>query len=193
MKYLNLITSLNPQNRGLSQSCETHAIVKERFKDTKVKIKNSGKRFLGSVIGAFTLKKHYVDEIVSQYIFEIEVLSQIAKVEPQAGYCCLTTGFKHKVTHLMRTTPKINKELKRLDDAINNKFTPSFTVNKLCRNNEFQNSSLLAKEHVSLITRQERTCGIRKETINNIKKKIRRDRQEYNQQKLMDIESRLSS
>ena len=130
---------------------------------------------------------------MSQYIFEIEVLSQIAKVEPQAGYCCLTTGFKHKVAHLMRTTPKINEELKRLDDAINNKFTPSFTVNKLCRNNEFQNSSLLAKEHVSSITRQERTCGIQKETINNIKKKIRRDRQEYNQQKPVDIESRLSS
>ena len=93
----------------------------------------------------------------------------------------------------MRTTPKINEELKRLDDAINNKFTPSFTVNNLCRNNEFQNSSLLAKEHVSLITRQERTCEIQKETINKIKKKIRWDRQEYNQQKLMDIESRLSS
>ena len=57
MEYLNLITSLNPQNRGLSQSCETHAIVKERFKDTKVKIKNSGKRFLGSVIGAIYIQE----------------------------------------------------------------------------------------------------------------------------------------
>ena len=41
-------------------------IEKEMLKDTKLKITNSGKRFLGSVIGTFTFKKQYVDEIVSQ-------------------------------------------------------------------------------------------------------------------------------
>ena len=60
-------------------------------------------------------------------------------------------------------------------------------------NIEFQNSSLLTKEHVSLIARQERTYGNQKETVNNIKMKIKRDRQEYNQQKLIDIKSRLTS
>ena len=124
---------------------------------------------------------------MSQWISEIEILSQISKVEPQAAHRCFTTGFKHKVTYLMRTTPNINKELRRLDDASNNKLIPSFTENKLCRNNErlllslptklggmgipvfseitnieFQNSSLLTKEHVSLIARQETTYGIKK-------------------------------
>ena len=61
---------------------ETHSIGKELFKDTNVKITNSGKRFLGSAIGTFTFKKQDADEIVSQWISEIEVLSQIAKVEP---------------------------------------------------------------------------------------------------------------
>ena len=37
------------------------------------------------------------------------------------------------------------------------------------------------------------TYGIQKETINNIKKKIKRDRQEYNKQTLIDIKSRLTS
>ena len=60
-------------------------------------------------------------------------------------------------------------------------------------NIEFQNSSLLTKEHVSLIARQERTYGNQRETVNNIKKKIKWDRQEYNQQKLIDIKSRLTS
>ena len=58
---------------------------------------------------------------MSQWISEIEVLSQIDKVEPQAAYsayCCFATGFKHKVIYLMRTTPNINEELRRLDDAI---------------------------------------------------------------------------
>ena len=73
---------------------------------------------------------------MSQWISEIEVLSQIAKVEPQAAYCCFTAGFKHKVTYLMRTTPNISEELRRLDDAINNKLIPFFTENKLCGNDE---------------------------------------------------------
>ena len=121
----------------------------------------------------------------------------------------------------MRTAPNINEELRRFDDTINNKLIPSFTENKLCEKDErlllslptklggmgewaylffsqitsieFQNPSLLTKEHVSLIAWQERTYRIQKETINNIKKKIKWDRQEYNQQKLTDIKSRLTS
>ena len=190
-----------PTKSWLIAKSETHTIRKKIFKDTKVKITNSGKRFLGSVIGIFTFKKKYIDEIVSQWISKIEVLSQIAKVEPQAAYCCFTTGFKHKVTYLMHTTPNINEELRRLDDVINNKPIPSFTESKACRNDEqlllslptkpqrmgipvfsefanieFQNSSLLTKEHVSLIARQETTYGIQKETIKKIKKKIKPDR-----------------
>ena len=116
---------------------------------------------------------------MSQWISEIEVLSQITKVEPQAAYCCFTTGSKHKVTYLMRTAPNINEELRRLDDTINNKLIPSFTEHTLCEKDErlllslpnklggmaewaypffskitsieFQNPSLLTKEHVSLI------------------------------------------
>ena len=57
----------------LTTKPETHAFGKELFKDTKVKITNSGKMLLGSVIGTFTFKKQYVDEIVSQWISEIEV------------------------------------------------------------------------------------------------------------------------
>ena len=121
----------------------------------------------------------------------------------------------------MRTAPNINEELRRFDDTINNKLIPSFTENKLCEKDErlllslptklggmgewaylffsqitsieFQNPSLLTKKHVSLIAWQERTYRIQKETINNIKKKIKWDRQEYNQQKLTDIKSRLTS
>ena len=73
---------------------------------------------------------------MSPWISEIKVLSQIAKVEPQAAYCFFRAGFKHKVTYLKSTTPNINEELRRLDDVINNKLIPSFTENNLCRNHE---------------------------------------------------------
>ena len=48
---------------------------------------------------------------------------------------------------------------------------------------EFQKSSLLTEEHVSLTASQERTYKIKKKTINNIKKKIKRETQEHNQRK----------
>ena len=71
-----------PAKSWLIVKPETHAIEKELSKDTKIKIKNSGKRFLGSVIGIFTFKKQYVDEIVSQWISEIEVLLVVATGHP---------------------------------------------------------------------------------------------------------------
>ena len=118
----------------------------------------------------------------------------------------------------MRTTPGIDEELRRLDYVINNKLIPSFTENKLCGNDErhllslptklggigipifseisqteFQNSSQLTEEHVSLITRQERTYNIEKECLKNIKHKIKLERQKCNQQKLVHIRSKLTT
>ena len=138
-----------------------------------------------SVLGTLSLKTEYVNDLVTQWISEIEVLSQIAKIESQAAYCCFTTGFKRKVTYLMRTTCGIDEELRRLDDVINNKLVPFFTENRLCGNDErhllslptklggmgipifseisqteFKNSSQLTEERVSLITRQEGTYNI---------------------------------
>ena len=46
-----------PAKSWLMTKPETQATGKELFKDTKVKVTNSGKKFLGSVIGAFTFKK----------------------------------------------------------------------------------------------------------------------------------------
>ena len=124
---------------------ETHTCAKEIFKTTKVKITNSAKRYLGSVLGTLSFKREYVNELVTQWISEIEVLSQIAKIEQQAAYCCFTTGFKHNVTYLMRTTSGIDEELRRLDDVINNKLIPSFTENNLCGNDERHLLSLPTK------------------------------------------------
>ena len=64
-----------PGKSWLITKPETHATGKELFKDTKVKITNTGKKFLGSVISTFTFKKQYADKIVSQWISEIELLS----------------------------------------------------------------------------------------------------------------------
>ena len=81
----------------------------------------------------------------------------------------------------MSRAPNIRKELRRLDDTINNKLKVSFRDNKICENDEqhllslltklggigapafskitiikLQNLSLLTKEHVSLTARQQK-------------------------------------
>ena len=88
---------------------------KELFKKNKVKIKISGKRDLGSVIGRVTFTRQYVDEIVTQLPPEIKILSHNPFINKKClryiVHCFFTTGFKHKVTYLMRRTCKINEEL----------------------------------------------------------------------------------
>ena len=103
-----------PKKSWLSTTVETHTCAKEVFETTKVKITNSGKRYLGSVLGTLSFKREYVNELVTQWISEIEVLNQIAKIEQQAAYCCFTTGFKHNVTYLMRTTSGIDEEVEKI-------------------------------------------------------------------------------
>ena len=184
---------------------------KKLFKNTNVNITNCDKRYLVSVIGTVTFKKKYPKEIISQLISEIEVLSHIAKIESQATYCCFIIGFKHNVTYLMSRAPNVHKELRRLDDTINSKLKASFRDITICENDEqhllslltklggigipafskitimkLQNLSLLTKEHVSLTARQQKKDTEFKVTINSIKKKIKREKQEYNQRKIVN-------
>ena len=47
-----------------------------------------------------------------EWINQLEVLSKIAVVEPQAAYCAFVGGFKHKVTYTIRpflTSANISK------------------------------------------------------------------------------------
>ena len=76
-----------PKKSWLITKLETHTLAKEVFEASKVKISNSGKSYLELVLGTLSFKREYFNQLVTQWISEIEVLSQIAKIEPQAGYC----------------------------------------------------------------------------------------------------------
>ena len=65
----------------LQRTVMQHTLGKELLKNNKIKTTDSSKRFLRSAIGTFTFKEQYAGEIASQWISEIEVLSQIAKEE----------------------------------------------------------------------------------------------------------------
>ena len=48
-------------------------------------------------------------------IGQLELLSNIAAIEPQFDYCAFTAGFKHKVIYTMRRIPDICQNLQELD------------------------------------------------------------------------------
>ena len=56
-----------------------------------------------------------MEEKVIEWIYEFEVLSKIAALEPQSAYCVFVGGFKHKVTYTIRTVPNICRHLEKLD------------------------------------------------------------------------------
>ena len=77
-----------PTKSWLIAKCETHAFGKKLLKNTKIKITNSGERYVRSVIDTITFAKIYADETVPKWISEIKFLSQISKIELQAAYDC---------------------------------------------------------------------------------------------------------
>ena len=58
---------------------------------------------------------------------ELNNLSEIAKLEPQAAYNCFVSGFKHNLDYIMRTIPDISHLLKPIDDIILTKLILAIT------------------------------------------------------------------
>ena len=55
------------------------------------------------------------------------MLCDIARIEPQAAYSCFVSGYKHKLTYIMRTIPNISHLLEKIDALILTKFIPAIT------------------------------------------------------------------
>ena len=56
------------------------------FADSRINITCEGRKHLGAVIGSETFKNSFVDNLVDEWIQQIELLSKIASTEP---HCCL--------------------------------------------------------------------------------------------------------
>ena len=67
------------------------------FQGTGVKITEDGKRHLGAVISTEDYREEYMIKKINQWSAEIEVLSRIANVEPQATHRCFISGYKNRL------------------------------------------------------------------------------------------------
>ena len=69
-------------------------------------------------------------EKINKWVEELRVLSEIAKIEPQAAFTCFLSGHRHKFSY-MRAIPGIGKLLRKVDEVILTEFIPAITERKL--------------------------------------------------------------
>ena len=91
---------------------------KELFSNSNIQITTDGHRHLEAVIGTEANKENFVREKVSEWMRQLESLSEIAKIQSHAAFCAFVHGLRHRYTYTIRTVPHISHMLKPLDDAI---------------------------------------------------------------------------
>ena len=70
-------------------------------------------------------KKNYINDKISEWTKEIKMLADITTTHPQAAYTAYVTSYKHKLTHLPRTIPNIENQLRKIDEIVRHKLIPA--------------------------------------------------------------------
>ena len=97
------------------------------FKYTYIQIKVQGKRRLDAALSTSQFRDKYVMEKTNKRVEELQVLSEIAKTEPQAAYTCFLSGYKNKLNYYMIKNPGIGKLLRKLDEVSLAEIIPAIT------------------------------------------------------------------
>ena len=84
-----------------------------------------GMRHLGAVIGTIEYRENYVTQKMNNWLDELNMLCDIARIEPQAAYSCFVSWYKHKLTYI--TIPNISHLLEKIDALIVTKIIPAIT------------------------------------------------------------------
>ena len=107
-----------PSKSWLIVKPEHKEYAEQVFAGTGLQITTQGQRHLGAVIGSEEYKDDYVTKQVEKWIGELEMLGEVAKIDPHVAYCAYVFGLQHRYTYLLRTIPNISEKLKKLDTAI---------------------------------------------------------------------------
>ena len=128
--YLERLTTLGrPYGYHVGES-KTVLIVKpdlldqarRQFADKRVQVV-TGAKDLGSYIGED--KEEFIRTKVTELLGELNTLTTIASTQPHAALAAFTHAWKHKLTYLARTTPRISEFLQPLEDAIKDELIPA--------------------------------------------------------------------
>ncbi|KAG0718946.1 hypothetical protein GWK47_051511 [Chionoecetes opilio] len=106
------------------------------FNGSGIIVTKDGQRHLGAVIGTEEFKEEYVGEKVSEWVKEVDVLSDMAKTEPHAAYSAFTHGLQQRWSFVKRTIPGISPLLRPLENSIRNTFLPALLRSHIIGDNE---------------------------------------------------------
>lgn len=190
---------------------------KQVFSESDVHITNAGKRHLGAALGTQQYRENFINEKIQIWIKEITLLSQIAKIEPQAAYSAFISGYKHKITYFIRTLPNISQHMKQLDRVLTEDFIPAITDGHRCSatdrtllslppklgglgipefvkiaDMEYSNSRRITEELTNHIINQNKDYKMDPEKMQPIKNEIKLKRNLYHQKLLEDIRAKMS-
>ncbi|CAM1325038.1 Uncharacterised protein r2_g3392 [Pycnogonum litorale] len=118
----------HPENSWLIVNSRDEMIARYSFAGSNVMITITGQRHLVAVIGDITHKRQYVQSLVCEWISQLELLSDIAKMEPQAAYTAYTYGFKCKFMYFIRTIPDLKELLQPVEDVVRTLLIPKVVV-----------------------------------------------------------------
>ena len=194
------------------------SLAKEIFADTDLQISTEGHQYLGGYVGSNDGNLNYMQEKVSKWIQELELLSEIARFEPQAAYTAFTAGFKHRFNYHMRVLSNFSDMLEQLDHIINTKFLPAVTeghqlstherellslpvrlggmgipiLSKICEK-ENANSKLLCESLIDDIVHQNNQHHIPPKSSKEVRNQISKDRHNHQQAMLDEIRIEMSA
>ena len=98
---------------------------KKIFAGTDVRISTNGHKYLGGYVGSEEGKAEYVRSLVTKWCDQIHVLSEFAKLQPQAAYATFVSGFRHRFTYCIRTIPGFETEMQQIYNVIDTKLLPA--------------------------------------------------------------------
>ena len=78
-------------------------------------------------------KKNNLQNEVHSWKNQLEILSKIAEIQPQAAYSAYMFGFKHKFTFFLRTVPDITDYLLPIEETLRSRFISQGSYMFRCR------------------------------------------------------------
>ena len=197
---------------------EKYEEAKQIFGETRINITTEGRKYLGGYVGTTEGAESYVQELLDDWIKQLQELTKIAKSEPQAAYSAFVSGFQHKMTYFIRTIPGLTSILKPLDDYLTEHFIPAITeghilseadrklislpvrfgglgipiYQEVCTR-EYENSRKVTLPLTPRIVAQEQEYTHNKEREKKIDLEIRKAREESHQNKLNTLRSSMTS
>ena len=134
-KWWDRVCQFGPKLGYFPKPSKSWLVVKEErleeanaiFADTGVNVTTKGRKYLGGFVGTREGAIKYVNELQEEWLEQLQVLTEVAKAEPQSAYASFTSGFRHKVTYFMRTIPDLEDVLVPLDKFIDEQFIPAIT------------------------------------------------------------------